>query len=137
MRLDDTDQIGIMELTGIRTAIPAREKRIPMTTETINSLGFTVTTTNQGHKWSCGDWFAVVDDNRHAEALLESDIESIQCALTVDADCGGIFDCSDRSVCESAGLISPAINDEESSDFERELRSQSHEYYRSVCGGIR
>jgi hypothetical protein len=57
-------------------------------------------------RWSLGDWFAVVDAERSAEAEECETDDDIKDVLTRDADCGGIFDCSDESVLIKAGLTS-------------------------------
>lgn len=67
-------------------------------------------------RWSLGGWFAVVDANRSAEAMECRTESEVQQTLVLDADCGGIFDCSDEAVLVRAGLISVDVADDEPAD---------------------
>lgn len=97
---------------------------------TIKQCGFSVESYGPGercHRWSLGEWFAVVEDSRHAEAVRYGDsVKEIKEILTVDADCGGIIDCSDDAVLIAAGLLT--ADEPEDGGEDDELREMEYQY---------
>lgn len=61
-----------------------------------------------GYEFSTADGFVIiVDKSRHDEAITADTFADCMESLTVDADCGGIYDCTDATICELAGLVEP------------------------------
>jgi len=88
--------------------------------------------TERMFRWAKDGFFAVVNFSRMdcAKSVLHDnahDDAGVIEQLTVDADCGGIFDCSDEAVAVKAGLIQP---EPETLDLQahREERSLEHAY---------
>lgn len=91
--------------------------------------------TERMFRWAKEGFFAVVDFGRMdaAKSVLHddaSDDSGVIEQLTMEADCGGIFDCSDEAVAIKAGLIQPEREDDELIELQayREERYLHHEY---------
>lgn len=85
------------------------------------TTAFEVVAVANGIRWSFGDWFAVVNEERSIEAEECESVDETMEILTRDADCGGVFDCSDVAVLQ-AGLVDAA--DDESCDDTKSLNAE-------------
>lgn len=100
-----------------------------MTTTINTEIDVTVVAPGQV-KWTIGKWFAIVDWDRSSEAAEYNTNEAIKDVLTRDADCGGVFDCSDESVLAQAGLLESTEGDSDDS-----IESLNVSYQLS-CGSV-
>ena len=86
------------------------------------------------YRWERGDWFAEVLFSQSIEAyqrvLSGEDVATVTEALVVDADCGGIIDCSEDAVLIAADLLAVETEDFDALDLQayREQRSRYLSY---------
>lgn len=86
------------------------------------------------YRWERGDWFAEVTFGRSSDAFERvqagENVATVTEALVVDADCGGVHDCSDDAVRIAAGLIEDETEDDDILDLQayREQRALESAY---------